>query len=424
MDYVIQVEGLSFSYRDNKVLEDVSFSVKEGSFVSILGPNGSGKSTLLKLITSVAKAQSGTVKVAGKNISIMSKKDLAQILSVVPQNTALEFDFKVFDIVMMGRYPFINKLRGETTEDIEIVKSSMSYTNTLHLSERSFNELSGGERQRVILAQALAQKPGILVLDEPISHLDLQHQVELLNLIRKMCVDNGLTVVSVLHDLNMAATYSDHIIMLKDKSIRYSGAPIEVLTSQSIKEVFNADVYVSRSSLGQKPYIYTLTKPHIESKGTRVHVICGGGSGSEILKELYLSGYELSTGVLAIGDQDWKIAKELEINIAEEIPFVSIAVEAYTANLELAKTADTILLTGLYFGRANLRNLELLLEKPLSGKRVLILDDETFSNRDYTDGMAAALYERIKESPRVELVDKNELLDKLARQVDYEALNN
>ncbi|MFZ5351575.1 MAG: ABC transporter ATP-binding protein [Bacillota bacterium] len=420
MDFHINIKKLSFSYGSSNILDDISLGINKGSFTSIIGPNGSGKSTLLKLITSVLKAQAGTIELDGRSISKMRKKEIAGKLSVVPQNTALEFDFKVVDVVLMGRYPFISRFKGETLEDYEIAERYMTYTNTIQLSDRSFMELSGGEKQRVILAQALTQEPEVLILDEPISHLDLQHQVELLNLIRKMCVDKGLTVIAVLHDLNMASAYSDYIVMLKDRKVKYSGTPVEVLNSAAIKEVFNTDVYVALSGLGKKPYIYTLTKPHIESRNKRIHVICGGGSGSELIKELYLSGYELSSGVLAIGDQDWKISKECEMDVAEEIPFVPINEEAYISNIELMRKADYIILTDLYFGKANIRNLEVLLEEEVKSKKLYIIGDATFAERDYTEGQAEEMYKKIRLNPRAVLLEREQLLDELERQAEYE----
>ncbi|HWR60748.1 MAG TPA: ABC transporter ATP-binding protein, partial [Clostridia bacterium] len=230
MEDQMRIEGLSFGYDLKKVLEQIDMSIRKGSFFCLVGPNGSGKSTLLKLITAALKPDKGVVYLEGRNINQMKNREMAKLISFVPQNTALEFDFKVMDVVLMGRHPYINKLRGETREDIDTAEKAMQYTNTAHLRDRSFMELSGGERQRVILAQALAQEPEILVLDEPVSHLDLQHQVEILNLIKKMCIDMKLTAVTVLHDLNMASAYSDYIVMLKDGRVRLQGTPFETLT--------------------------------------------------------------------------------------------------------------------------------------------------------------------------------------------------
>lgn len=417
MDYQINVEKLSFSYGLKKVLEQVDMNIKKGSFFCIAGPNGSGKSTLLRVISAALKPQEGVVYLEGRNINQMKNRSVAKLLSFVPQNTSLEFDFKVSDVVLMGRYPYVNKLRGETQADLDIAEKAMQYTNTEHLKNRSFMELSGGERQRVILAQALAQEPEILILDEPVSHLDLQHQVEILNLIKKMCIDKKLTAITVLHDLNMASAYSDYIVMMKEGEIKRQGTPFETLTVSGIKEIFDTDVYVSVSPVGNKPYIYALARPNIEKRGIRVHVICGGGSGNDIICRLHSNGFELSSGVLSIGDLDWKISKENDIQIAEEVPFVGISEKSYKRNLELASQSDVIVLTGLYFGKSNIRNLELLLEKKLEGKPLFILEDGSFLKRDYTGGTALQLYEKIKAGNYAILAENKTLTEEILKVV-------
>lgn len=420
MNDQMRVEGLSFGYDLKKILEHIEMSIRKGSFLCLVGPNGSGKSTLLKLITGLLKPEEGVVYLEDRNINRIKSREMAKLVSFVPQNTALEFDFKVADVVLMGRYPYINKLRGETGEDTAKAEMAMEYTNTLHLRDRSFMELSGGERQRVILAQALAQEPEILILDEPVSHLDLQHQVEILNMIKKMCIDSKLTAVTVLHDLNMASAYGDYIVMLKDGRIRFQGTPAETLTVSNIKEIFNTDVYISVSPVGNKPYIYALTKPRIEKNGIRVHVICGGGSGSGIISRLHTEGFDISSGVLTIGDLDWKVSKENNVSIAEEVPFVGITQEAYDRNLELAAQADAIVLTGLYIGRSNIRNIELLQEKSLSGKPLLILEDESFEQRDYSGGAALEAYMEIKTMETAVLIEEKNLYEEIIKAVDVD----
>lgn len=418
MDSQIRVENLSFSYDLKEVLKQIDLNIGKGSFFCLTGPNGSGKSTLLSVITAALKPEKGVVYLGSADIRSIKSRDVAKQMSFVPQNTSLEFDFKVSDVVLMGRYPYVNKLRGETAEDIRIAENAMQYTNTAHLKDRSFMELSGGERQRVILAQALAQEPKILILDEPVSHLDLQHQVEILNLIKKMCIDNKLTAVTVLHDLNMASAYSDYIVMMKDGRIMKQGTPFEALTAANIKEIFNTDVYISVSPVGNKPYIYALTRPRIHKKGVRAHVICGGGSGSEVISRLHSEGFDISSGVLAIGDLDWKISKENDVKLAEEVPFVGISEEAYKRNLELASEADVVILAGLYIGKSNMRNIELLNERELQDKPLLILGDESFKERDYTNGRASELYERIRTGSNAVLVEGTELIEEILKAVE------
>lgn len=397
MNYQIRIENLSFGYDSIDVLKNINLKLPQGEFTSIIGPNGSGKSTLLKTVSAVLKPRQGRVLVNSTALTSMHKKEIARLMSVVPQNTALEFDYKVIDVVLMGRYPYISRFKGETAEDKEIAIQNMEYTNTYSLRDRSFNELSGGERQRVILAQALTQQPKILLLDEPIAHLDLQHQIEILTLIKKLSMDQSLTVIAVLHDLNMAANYSDNIIMLKDGEVACEGTPKEALTEENIKSIFNINVHVEVSTLTNKPYIYSIAAPKIKKNNIKVHVISGGGSGSDIISKLHNSGFEVSSGVLGIGDLDWKISKDLDLKTAEDVPFSSISDAAYKTNKQLCENADYILLTDFYIGKANVRNLQVLLEKELCQKSILVLGDESFEQRDITGGIAAELYNQIKD---------------------------
>ncbi|HWR61009.1 MAG TPA: ABC transporter ATP-binding protein, partial [Clostridia bacterium] len=186
----------------------------------------------------------------------------------------------------------------------------------------------------------------------------------------------------------------------------------------NIKEIFNTDVYISVSPVGNKPYIYALTRPEIEKKGIRVHIICGGGSGSEIISRLHAEGFDISSGVLTIGDLDWKISKENDVLISEEVPFAGISREAYSKNLELAAGADAIVVSGLYVGKSNIRNIELLTEKVLMGKPLLILEDESFEERDYTGGTAMELYKSIKSMDNTVLTDRERLVEEILKAVD------
>jgi len=396
MDYSIKIENLSFAYDEDLVLKSIDLAFVKSGFTSIVGPNGSGKSTLLKQISGILKPSQGSLIINGENIKTINKKDIAKLMAVVPQNTALEFDYKVMDVVLMGRYPYISRFKGETPKDREIAILNMKYTNTYQFKDRSFNQLSGGERQRVILAQALTQQPKILLLDEPISHLDLQHQIEIMTLIKKLSMDQELTVVAVLHDLNIAAAYSDYIIMMKDGDLAYQGTPVEAFTTQNIRSVFNINVEVEVSAHTNKPYIYSIARTEIKKNNIKAHVICGGGSGSEIISNLFRSGFEVSAGVLSIGDLDWKVSKDFDLKVAEDIPFTRISDAAYLINKKLAADADYIVVTDLYIGKANIRNIEVLLEEELESKPILILGDESIAQRDITEGVVLSLYNKIK----------------------------
>ncbi|MBC7082076.1 MAG: heme ABC transporter ATP-binding protein [Firmicutes bacterium] len=229
-------------------LDGVSLSVSGGELVGVLGPNGSGKTTLLRARAGALRPISGKVTLDGRDIHRMSARAVARRLAVVPQNGYTPFSFSVKDIVLMGRWAHLGRFAGETRRDIEAAARAMEATQVAHLAMRPITELSYGERQRVMVARALAQEPRILLLDEPTSHLDPRHQVEIMDLVWSLSRQDGLGVVAVLHDVNLAAQYCDRIVMLKGGRLAASGTPGEVITAQVIEEVYGV-----RSCVGPHP---------------------------------------------------------------------------------------------------------------------------------------------------------------------------
>jgi len=240
----LRVDRIQFYYEARRVLDEISFEAGEGEFIGLIGPNGSGKTTLLKIIDGILKPRIGSVYLDCKRISELDPKELARELAMVPQTADLSFDLKVFDVVMMGRYPYLGKLSFEREADEEKVRFWMKLTNTLHLAERSIKEVSGGERQRVLIARALAQEPRILLLDEPTSNLDVCYQIEIMNLLKELVEKLGLTIICAIHDLNLAARYSDKIILINGGRIKGIGRPVEVLTKENLREVFKIEAKI------------------------------------------------------------------------------------------------------------------------------------------------------------------------------------
>jgi len=240
----LKIDRIQFYYEARKVLDEISFEAGEGEFIGLIGPNGSGKTTLLKIIDGILRPKVGSVYLDCKRISELDPRELARELAMVPQTADLSFDLKVFDVVMMGRYPYLGKLSFEREVDEEKVRFWMRLTNTLHLAERSIKEVSGGERQRVLIARALAQEPRILLLDEPTSNLDVCYQIEIMNLLKELVKKLGLTIICAIHDLNLAARYSDKIILINGGRIKGIGRPIEVLTKENLRDVFKIEAKV------------------------------------------------------------------------------------------------------------------------------------------------------------------------------------
>lgn len=255
MERLVNVENLDFSYGDRKVLNRICASFRPGMVYGLLGPNGSGKTTLLKNIASIYKPEKNAVYINGRDITNMTPPEIAKKMALVPQSTHIDFDFTVEDIVMMGRTPHIKGFSNETDEDREIVKWALETVRAGHLKDRSIKSISGGELQRVVIARALAQKTPIILLDEPVSQLDIHHQLSIMETITKLAHEQNLTVVTVLHDLNLAAEYCDIIYLLKDGEIMCGGSPKEVLTYDIIENVYDIVCLVYENPVSKKPHI-------------------------------------------------------------------------------------------------------------------------------------------------------------------------
>ncbi|SES88024.1 heme ABC transporter ATP-binding protein [Anaerobranca gottschalkii] len=254
----ILISGLSWKYETQKILTDIKLNIERGKFYSIIGPNGSGKTTLLKNILKILPVEKKTIFLQGQDINKISIKNLAKKIAHVPQDTKIDFDFTVLDLVMMGRNPYLKHFQLEGEKDLEIVKGAMEATGVWEFRNKSINNLSGGERQRVIISRALAQQSDILLLDEPISNLDLYHQIEILDLIHKIVKEKGKTVIAVLHDLNLAAQYSDYVILLNKGKVFTEGKPEEVITEKNISEVYKINCRVIKNPCDNTPLVITI----------------------------------------------------------------------------------------------------------------------------------------------------------------------
>ncbi|HOP08593.1 MAG TPA: heme ABC transporter ATP-binding protein [Candidatus Methanofastidiosa archaeon] len=240
----LNVESLYFGYFKKNILKDVSFTAKSGEVMGIVGPNGSGKTTLLKCIRKALTPRQGSIMLDGEDIMEWDRTKIAKYFGVVPQNTNITFPFTVLEIVMMGRIPHLKRMQGEGEDDVYVAKKAMSLTAIEHLYYRYVNNLSGGEVQRVIIARALAQEPKILLLDEPTSNLDINHQFETMKLIRKLAKDEDMIVVIISHDLNLSMRYCDNLILLHDGEVFSSGRPVDVLTKENIRKVYGVEAQI------------------------------------------------------------------------------------------------------------------------------------------------------------------------------------
>src|SRR5512142_958318 len=241
---MLKIEHMTVTYGARRVLRDVSLEVPRGQVTALIGPNGSGKSTLIRAVSGVIPVQGGSVTVDGRALSELSTMERARYLAVVPQARNMPPAFSVYESVLLGRTPYLGWLGRAGEHDHERVRYALQRTQMMPLADRMVGELSGGEQQRVLLARALAQDTRVLLLDEPTTHLDLQHREGLVNLVRELAIGKKLAVLMVLHDLNMASLYADRISLLVEGEIEATGTPPEVLTEATLSRVYNVPVHV------------------------------------------------------------------------------------------------------------------------------------------------------------------------------------
>ena len=237
----LKCTDISYSIKDKIILNNVSIGISGNKFYSILGPNGCGKTTLLKTIYRILKPSSGIILLNNKNIEHIRLKDSAKEMAVVAQFNEINFDCNVKDMVMLGRTPHIGFMQTERQKDYDIVEDALRKVGMLDKSERSYLSLSGGEKQRVAIARAIAQNPSLLLLDEPTNHLDIKYKIEILQIIK----DLNINVLAVLHDIQLACKYSDHIYLMKGGEVRYEGSPESTITNKSMKDVYDIDCKIS-----------------------------------------------------------------------------------------------------------------------------------------------------------------------------------
>ncbi|MCK9274484.1 MAG: ABC transporter ATP-binding protein [Syntrophales bacterium] len=257
---VIEARDVHFKYAETPVLKKFSFVSKDNEILGIIGPNGSGKTTLLKIIDGICKPQRGSVLLNQNDLNKMTRTEIARKIAFVPQDAAMVFSFTVEEVVMMGRSPHISRFRFESKKDADITRKAMKQTKIEQFAGRSINELSGGERQRVFIARALAQEPRIMLLDESAAFLDINHQISFFELLRMLNREEGVTVMVVTHDINMASLYCDRVMLLKDGMMYGIGTPHQVITKKNIEEVYGTEVLIDSHPIEGLPRMTLLSR--------------------------------------------------------------------------------------------------------------------------------------------------------------------
>lgn len=261
----VELQGLDLFYGDSHILRDLSLEVTAGEFFVIIGPNGSGKTTLLKVIAGLARPRSGRLRIFDRAAADYSRRQLAQVLAVVPQQVPLDFPFTVADTVLMGRAPHLGLMTLEQQRDYEIAREAMQFTGVAHLAGRRLDQLSGGERQRVIIARAICQQPRLILLDEPTAALDPAHQVKIMDLMERLRQARHTTVIMVSHDLNLAAMYGDRLLLLEKGAVVKDGVPAAVLTYEGLERSYGCRMLVDENPLGHVPRVTAVPEKFLSS---------------------------------------------------------------------------------------------------------------------------------------------------------------
>jgi iron complex transport system ATP-binding protein len=413
-----EVRGLEVTLGGQLVLGPLDLEIARGAFMGILGPNGSGKTTLLRALTGGVKPSAGSVALEGRPPGAYRAVELARLVGVVPQQFSLDFNFTVAEMVAMGRYSHSGRgvAGAAAAADGEAVAAALEATSLTSLSDRLVTELSGGERQRALIAQTLAQETPILLLDEPLNNLDLNHQLEIMQLLGRLHA-RGKTVVVVLHDLNMAAQYCNELLLLDHGRVAARGTPGDILDPRLILEVFRVRVAVHRQ--GQRPYLTPLwskSREELVEQGTaRVHVIAGGGAASELVEELVLYGFTPSVGVVSVFDTDYATAQRYELHVISAPPFQPFPPEAVQQLEAVVEQAQVVAVAPIFFGPGNLEPLRVALRAARAGKLVVLVDEPPIAQRDLSGGEATRLVGELIASGAVLAGNTAEIVEKIRR---------
>lgn len=409
----LEYVGASIGYGARTIVRDASFTVAPGEFVGLVGPNGAGKSTLLRAITGGAIVSAGDITFGGVSLVRMPERERARIVGVVPQTQSATFSFTARAYVEMGRHAHLGRLSSPGAADAAIVEEVMERTDTARLAGIPVDELSGGDLQRLTLAQALAQQPRVLLLDEPTSHLDLNHALQVLELVRSLS-DGGLTVVGVFHDLDLAARYADRISIVADGGITPPALPADALDSQVISDVFGVRAVVRTDPVTGSVAVIPIVRgadlaPAVT--GPRIGLVCGSGAGAGLMRRLALAGHPLYAGALNRGDIDHAVAGAVGAGMVE-LPAFGEVDDATARNVCTGYEGCTcVVVCETPFGGANLPNLQAALD---SG-RPLILVGEMDDERDYAHGRARAVWARALERGAQRVDSEADVPDALGR---------
>lgn len=408
---ILTVSKLNFSIDGRQLLQDINLTAARKEFIGLIGPNGAGKSTLLRCINGINRSD-GTISISGHSLSELNSRQVAKLVSYMPQETQIAFDFPAIDVVLAGRYPYLSWRKRLTGEDYEIARCCMEYTGTAQFADAPIHQVSGGERQRILFAKVLAQKTDLLLLDEPTSSLDISYQEDIFKYSSQLCRE-GKTIIMAVHDLKLAAQFCTRLILLEKGKIIADGPPHKVLTEENMVKAYGIQTRVFENRITGMLDLYSYDKAETSSR-IKMHIIGGGGTAADVIRKSFERGYILSGGVFHEGDSDLDCARAFGIDTICCAPFTEIDEEAKEKNITKVMAADITVLCNIAVGRNNLKNLT----AAGYAKTLVIIEDTAFKSRDYTQGMAENLYSKLKEKARmvtsaqfIALLDREKIME-------------
>jgi iron complex transport system ATP-binding protein len=397
-DAALVLDGVTAGYGGVRVVDDVSITVRPGEVVGLVGPNGSGKTTLVRVASRALRPVAGGVLLSGRDPYRVSAKEAARLVAVVPQDVVPAFSFTALEMVLMGRSPYQSAWGGGSARDWARVREAMVSTSVQHLADRPVEELSGGEQRRVVLAQALAQDAPALLMDEPTTHLDIRHVLDLLSIVRGLAEREGTAVLAIFHDLNVAAATCDRMIALHRGRVVAEGLPERVVTADLLRAVYGVEGEVVPDDLTGRPAVRVGPPRAVPTPlGRRAHVIGGAGRGAPLLRRLAAAGYDVSVGVLHATDTDAVVAERMNLLRVTVPPFSDIDDEAAEECRAMIRQADLLVVCDAPYGPANLPNLRIALDAARAGTTTILFEQMPMAERDFTAGKATELWDALRQ---------------------------
>ncbi|WP_303868621.1 ABC transporter ATP-binding protein [Acetobacterium wieringae] len=375
MSQIITSKNLDVGYERKVVVEQVNISAGKGELICLLGPNGSGKTTILRTLTGLQPPVNGVVEINGVDISKIKKADLAKKMAIVLTEQVSLGLLTVFEIAAMGRYPHTNIMGKLSKTDEIIVEEALQLVGALHLKNRYYFELSDGEKQKVMIARALVQEPELIVLDEPTSHLDVKHKVEVISILRKLCLEKGISVILSLHDIDIAIKGCQKILLIEDGKVKAQGTPEEIIEEGTIQKLYNIEGAKYNELLGSLEF----SSPVFPE----VFITGGNGTGTGVYRAVSRAGYGMYCGVLHSNDIDLHVAKALSCDVIEERSFSQISLAQHEVAAAKMAKVHYVIDTGFPVGKNNQSNVDLIIEAVKMGKTVFSLTEQNDMDNRY-----------------------------------------